>query len=355
MVRVLLAIVLWLVLPASAQMKLSIEQLTAFIRSSIQLGHEDRRVAEYVRKVKLTHRLDDRTIEDLQWMGAGPKTTAALRELRDESKDLPPPPPPAVKPAAAPIPGPSEAEARKIIEQVREYALGYSKNLPNFICTQVTRRFVDPSGLEFFQRLDVITARLSYFEQREDYKVVLVNNRMVDVSYDNLGGATSSGEFGSMLKEIFEPESRTRFRWERWATLRGRRMHVFAYNVLKAYSKWSISYEKRLQIVPGYRGLMYVDRDTMAVMRITLEAEDIPPSFPIQEARTMLDYDFSKIGDNEYVLPLMAVMRMREGKVMVKNEVEFRLYRKFSADAAITFETPEPLPEEKTKEQPPKQ
>jgi hypothetical protein len=342
-------------MPLSAQMKLSVEQLTAFIKSSVQLGHEDRRVAEYIRKVKLTHRLDDRTIEDMQGMGAGPKTTAALRELRDASKELPAPPPPAVKPQAAPIPGPSESEWRKIIEDVREYALSYSKNLPNFICTQVTRRFVDPAGLEFFQRLDVVTARLSYFEQREDYKVILVNNKMVDVAYDNLGGATSSGEFGSMMREIFEPKSGTRFQWDRWATLRGRRMHVFAYNVLKANSQWSISYEKRLQIVPGYRGLIYVDRDTMAVMRITLEAEDIPPSFPIQEARTRLDYDFSKIGDSEFVLPLMAEMRMREGKLMVKNEVEFRLYRRFSADAAITFETPEPLSEDKTKEQPPKQ
>ncbi len=40
--------------------------------------------------------------------------------------------------------------------------------------------------------------------------------------------------------------------------------------------------------------------------------------------------------------------------LLAKNEVEFRLYRKFAAEAVVTFETPEPLPEEKTKEQPPK-
>src|SRR5204863_9529123 len=36
----------------------------------------------------------------------------------------------------------------------------------------------------------------------------------------------SAGEFGSMMKKIFEPETQTRFAWERWATLRGRRTHV---------------------------------------------------------------------------------------------------------------------------------
>lgn len=47
-------------------------------------------------------------------------------------------------------------------------------------------------------------------------------------------------------------------------------------------------------------------------------------------------------------------MRMRQGKILVKNDVEFRLYRKFSAETQISFDTPDPLPESKTKEQPPK-
>jgi len=47
-------------------------------------------------------------------------------------------------------------------------------------------------------------------------------------------------------------------------------------------------------------------------------------------------------------------MRMREGRALFKNEVEFRLYRKFAAEASISFETPEPLPEDKTTEQPAK-
>ena len=335
-----------------AQMRMTTEQLISFVKSSAQLNHDDKRVAEYLRKVKLVNRLDDRTIEDMQGMGAGPRTLAVLHELRDATKDLPPPPPPAPKPQAPVIPPPSAEEQREVLQSVREYALGYSKSLPNFICTQVTRRFIDPSGMEFWQRQDVITARLTYFEQKEDYKTILVNNRMTDMAYERLGGATSYGEFGSMLKQIFEPETRADFAWDRWVTLRGRRMHVFSYRVLKAHSKWLISYERTDEYVPGYRGFIYVDRDTRSVMRVTLDAVDIPPSFPIQMASTRLDYDNTKIGESEFILPLMAVVRMRQGKFLIKNEVEFRLYRRFGAEATITFDTPEPLSEDKTKEQP---
>ena len=32
---------------------------------------------------------------------------------------------------------------------------------------------------------------------------------------------------------------------------------------------------------------------------------------------------------------------MREGKLLIRNEVEFRLYRKFSAEASIAFDKDE--------------
>jgi hypothetical protein len=335
-------------------MTMTVAQLVSFVKSSIELKHADRQVAEYLKKVTLSNRLDARIAEDLQGLGAGPRTVEALNALRDASKGLPLPPAEPPKPKPVPIAGPGPLEEKKIVEEARQWALNYVKRLPDFICTQVTRRYVDPSGLEFWQRDDVITARLTYFEQKEDYKVVLVNSRPTDVSYDRLGGSTSTGEFGSMLKEVFDPETQADFRWERWAMLRTRRMHVFAYRVLQSRSKWHVSYERRLDIVPGYSGLVYVDRDTHAVMRISLEAQDIPASFPVQQAGTVLDYDYAEIGGTQYILPLRAVVRMRASKFLSKNEVEFRMYRKFGAEATIKFDTPEPLPEEKINEQPPK-
>ncbi|MGA2326485.1 MAG: hypothetical protein ABSH05_09380 [Bryobacteraceae bacterium] len=349
----LLGLCFWL----PAQTKVTVDKLVGMIRSSIQLKHSDKEVANYVRKLALSQRLDDRTIEELQGLGAGPKTVEALNALRDASKDLPAPPPVVVAPetpAPAPFPPPSPAEQRRVIDQAREFALGYTKNLPNYICTQVTRRYVDPSGLEYWQQRDVLTARLSFFEQKENYKLVLVNNRAIttDVPYQSVGGSISTGEFGSMLKEMFEPEAKADFRWERWGKLRGRVAHVYAYRVEKARSKWHVTYESTDDIVPGYHGLVYIDPATDMVLRIVFEAE-LPGDFPIQQVTDTLDYDLAPIGTQEFMLPLKAVMRMRQAKLLTKNDVEFRLYRKFTAEAEIKYDTPEPLPEDKTKEQPP--
>ena len=336
-----------------AQTKLTVQQLQQFVRSSLQLQHPDKQIGEYLKRVQMAERLDDRTIEELLGEGAGPKTAESLRALRDASRELPKSAPPTVKPPAPVIPPPSIEEQQKIIEEARELSLNYTKRLPDFICTQVTRRYMDPSGLEFYQLLDTVATRLSYFEQKEEYKVISVNGNLSDVDYERLGGATSTGEFGTMLKEIFEPGTRAEFWWERWATLRGRRVYVFGYRVEQSRSKWHIIYDKRMDIVPGYRGLMYIDKDVPMVMRVTLDAETIPASFPIQEAKTVLDYDFTSIADKQFLLPLRAEVKMREGKYLVRNLVEFRNYRKFGAEATITFETPDLLPEDKVKEKPP--
>lgn len=349
-----LAAAILLVLPVAAQMKMTVAQLDAFVRSSIQLKHDDGKVAGYLKRIQMTERLEDRAVEELIGYGAGARTIDALRTLRDQSASLPARGAAAAKPVPVVIPPPSREEQERILAKVREYALDYDRRLPDFICAQVTRRFYDPTGLEFWSAADTITAKLTYFQNKEEKKVMMVNGKYLDMDYDKLGGATSTGEFGSLLREVFEPASHATFAWEKWATLRSRRMYVFSYRVPRAYSKWKLSYERTLEDTPGYRGLIYIDRETDQVMRVTLEAEDITPSFPIQAATTKLDYDYQEISGTSFLLPLRSEMRMRSGKTLVKNQVEFRMYRKFGADATITFDAPiDALPSEQFEEKPP--
>ena len=337
---------------AAQQMRLSVRQLEQFIRSSIELKHDDRKVAAYLKKVTLRDQLDKGMVEDLQGLGAGPRTVEALEALAAASKALPVAPPEAPKPVAPTIPPPSAADQQSILAEVREYALNYSKQLPNFICTQVTRRYADPTGLEFWQRQDVLTAKLSFFENKEDYKVILVNSKPVDFQPEQVGGTISRGEFGTLLLEIFQPATETQFTWSRWATLRGRRTHVYEYRVVKPM--FSIQYESE-SIVAPYSGLVFIDAQDKTISRIRRKADNLPPSFPVQEVLQELDYDQISIGEGQqFVLPLKVTVRSRAGKLLSKNEIEFRMYRKFSTEATIKFDTPEPLPEDKTTEQPPK-
>jgi hypothetical protein len=339
-------------------MKMSVAQLKAFLHSSITLKHPDKQVASYLKNVQLTEKLTEGDIEDLLGDGLGPRAAEALRALAKESAARPAGSSALATraPALPPMPAPDAETQARIIGEARDISLDYSKHLPDFICLQVTRRYVDPSGLEMYHLADTVAERLSYFEQKENYKLISVNGAASTMDREKLGGATSSGEFGTMLREIFVPSTRARFQWERWAKLRGRICHVYSYLVEQERSQWTIEWQRQQRIVPAYKGLIYVDKDVPTVLRVTLEAIDIPASFPIQSASTVLDYDYTTIGSSPFLLPLRSEMKMREGHMLVKNNVEFRAYRKFGAEATITFDTTaEPLSEDKFKEKPAQQ
>lgn len=340
-------------LAAYGQRQMSVPDLVTFIKSSIQMRNDDRAVAATVRRLKLTNRLDAGTVEDLQGLGAGPQTLAALRELITASANQPivapvPPPPPPVA-----IPPPSPAELKKILAEITEKALDYTKSLPNFICAQVTTRSFDPSGTESWHQADRIQEQLSYVDGKEDYKVVLINNLPVaNKKHEDLGGITSSGEFGTMLYQIFAPQTETEFNWERWATLRGKRMYVFSFRVAQPNSDYSIYHQNSGRtIVAGYHGLIYADAETRQVMRIKMDCDGLE-GFPINQVSLTLDYAPTKISEQSFVLPMAAEVRSREGRTLGKNVMQFSLYRKFGAEATITFDTPDAIPEDQLKEQP---
>jgi hypothetical protein len=294
----------------------------------------------------------------LQGLGAGPKTVGALKELGETTAKLAEPPPvveqrKAEAPQASP---PDSIEQSKILDAVREYALNYTSQLPNYICIRVDRRSGNsPGGGDNWRLLDTVTTKVSYFEQKEDYKVVLVNNQPVEnMTLEKLGGTISEGEFASMMREIFQPESEARFEWARWGKLRGKLCYVFSFDIDQPHSHYRIVADRTQEIVPAYRGEVFVDVDTKMVMRIKHIPYDIPTSFPIQSVETILDYDYTKIGTQEFLLPMRAVVTSRSNRYMSKNEEEFRMYRKFGTDSTIKFETPDALPEDKTKEEKPK-
>lgn len=361
----LVAVVCLSVLAASAQ-SLSLHQLTSFLQSSVQMKQTDKEVAAFLSKAKLTERLDDRAVEEMQSMGIGPKTLAALKALRDQSQGLGAAAPVVPDAKPAPKPPPSSVEQASILDDVREYALNYSRTLPDYICTQVTRRYgaaipggryggrrgADPS----WQLLDTLTIRLSYFDQKEDYKLILVNNSLSRQDINGMGGTTSAGDFGSMMRQIFEPATEARFEWDHWATMRGRLSYVFGYRVQQERSQWRLNYNRQMEMVSAYSGLVYVDQQTHQVLRITLEAVDLPATFPIRKAEDVLDYDYQTIGDERFLLPLKGQVRLGTDDDMTRNENEFHLYHKYSSESEIKYdtETPPPISEDQTKEQAPK-
>jgi hypothetical protein len=236
-----------------------------------------------------------------------------------------------------------DEEQAKLLDEARRAALTYTDSLPDFLCTEVIRRQEDPRGDNRWRPVDTLTVRLSYFGHREDYKLLAVNGRPTVLEYLYVGGALSTGEFGSRLVAIFIPESKAAFEWKGWTRLRGRRAAVLRYRIAKENSSFRIQFGTvpvgPNSILVAYRGEVSIDEETHRVLRLTAEAE-IPVGFPIGGSTSVIDYGFAEVGGRRFLLPVRAESTTLKGRYKAENNVEFRDYRKFQSEATISFDSP---------------
>jgi len=323
----------------SAADEVTVDSVVATVRTSLRKKRKDAELAATLGQVRLSQRLEDRVLEILESEGAGPQAMGALQHLRDVSRPLPVPaiPPPGMTPP----PPPSAVEERKVWVETRTKARDYMRSLPDFVCSETVHRWVDTDGREQWQPTPTIVADLTFFEQKEAYKVVSFDGKPTDKSITELGGSMSQGEFGSLLGAVFDPASSTDYRWDHWTILRKRPTAVFFYRIAADRGPnllmFTLPEGKTVSTFAGQRGYVYIDRETNTVTRLAEEAEDIPAGFPVQKSSAVLDYDYINIGEARFLLPLRAEVHLEAGKQHSLNTVEFTSYRKFSSATAITF------------------
>ena len=227
-------------------------------------------------------------------------------------------------------PPPDLSEQHKGLADATHFAINHEANLPNFVCTETTRSFedVDNSG---WRPINLIVERLTHFEDREVYRVMTLNGQSATIPDNQLRPASSSGGFSPVMKAIFRSQAETEFRWLNWVSLRGKRMHVFAYRIPAFKSSYHVEVaDQSIDLVTGYHGLIFIESERHLVHRITLHADEIPSSFPIQDISLSIDYDYTRIGDADYLMPLQFELRSRHGVDLVRSDVDYTDYRKFS-------------------------
>ncbi|HEX8352050.1 MAG TPA: hypothetical protein VF611_03945, partial [Pyrinomonadaceae bacterium] len=177
--------------------------------------------------------------------------------------------------------------------------------------------------------------------------------------YTETGGASSTGEFVSVLKALFEEASKTEFRPLDTDTLRGRRALVYTYEIKKPDSKWLLDAGDS-SVIAAHRGKVWVDRERARVLRVETESYGVPASFPISAATLAIDYDWVTIqGQGEYLLPARSVVvmtRLSRGETFqFRNEINFRNYQKYGTELKILDDDilDEEVPAEPTPPQPP--
>jgi hypothetical protein len=259
---------------------------------------------------------------------------------------------------------PSDAEAADVLAKTREATLEAVDQMPDFVVKQLVKRSHALGRSQNWQVEDHLVVGVTYrVKEGEQYRLLAVNgmtNAAVTEksNYKEAGGTSSTGEFVSILKGLFEPESKTTFKPFDTDTLRGRPTIVYEYDIKKENSKWLIEHGNAESVIAASRGKVWVDREKFRVLRVESEAYDIPRDFPVSATNVAVDYDWVTIqGQGDYLLPSHSVIVMtlnERGQVaQFRNDIRFRNYQKFGTELKIIEDdiVDDDAPAEKTQQQ----
>ncbi|HTX35034.1 MAG TPA: hypothetical protein VME43_08430 [Bryobacteraceae bacterium] len=197
---------------------------------------------------------------------------------------------------------PAADQRNGLLEKARQISLAYSRTLPDFLCTQMIRRSVRWQENGMWTPVDTLTVQVTYSQQRESYKLLQRNGQATNQSYEAVAGATTVGEFGSMLRWIFDPASHTEFAWQDRAG--PHHAAVLHYQVGVNNTRYEVVSGTQATFA-GYHGVVDIDPQTAQVLRATMVA-DLPKDFPIRESSTTVEYGLVKLDGRDYFLPVHA-------------------------------------------------
>ncbi|MGO9085164.1 MAG: VWA domain-containing protein [Terriglobales bacterium] len=231
---------------------------------------------------------------------------------------------------------PSDDELDRMIAGARKHAVNYSVKLPNFLCVEMTNRAVDPTGNGKWRRRDSFGELLRFADNKETRTTLEVDGRPSTMNRDDMEQwPISLGEFGDLLNLVFQPSSKAEFHWKETDALANGTVQVFEYRVERKNNSMFLT-DNTSRIRAGFHGMAYIDSATTGIRRITMEADDLPPSFAVHAASIAVDYDYVSIGAHDYLMPVRGTIRLKRGRHEADlNQIVFQDYRRYASQTKI--------------------
>jgi hypothetical protein len=93
------------------------------------------------------------------------------------------------------------------------------------------------------------------------------------------------------------------------------------------------------------KGSFWADPETLDLLWLEVQADEIPPNLQLVSAVQTIDYARTRIGERDIILPQTAAMHMVESSgAESRNQLEFTHCRSFTTESKLSFEAPPETP-----------
>lgn len=227
----------------------------------------------------------------------------------------------------------------ELLDLTLDWTANFMHGLPNYVCQQNTTRYMQQSRSDDWQAQDVVSAQVIFEDGQDKYRNIMVNGKKTNKDMMEIGGQTSTGEFGGVLISLFDPRRNTEFTYARTAAIGDTPVVIYDFKVTLPSSDWHIIVGGQM-LEPAYSGRIWVEKKTGEIRRLEQQADNIPKDFPNDTVEMAVDYEEVSLGTpTKYLVPVHAenISCQRGTQFCGKNVIEFRDYHRYAGESTITF------------------
>jgi hypothetical protein len=226
------------------------------------------------------------------------------------------------------------------LERVRQVNLEYLSKMPNFVADETARRYESDSAEKPWRLYDTIEDEITFRGDQLDRRNIRQNGKRFSSPFIQLGHQIWGGGFGVELRALFAPTCPTKIDSAGTEAPGGRELLVYLFGSPPdgCFATHASDINLHNRSNPARTGRILVDADRGNVVRYEEEAAGFPEKFVKDRGTVAQSWDYVKIGDGTYLLPISAEFVARRsdgsaGRVLV----EYKNHRHFEAATSVTF------------------
>ncbi len=235
-----------------------------------------------------------------------------------------------------------------LLSRIKRHLRSEFTRLPDYTCLETAERQLKPAGARStLRRVDVVRLEVLNTGTNELYAAPGSSDFREDSpSAFSTTGLVASGLFASFLQTLFVQDNGI-FTWRGKDEAESRRMFtglgdsrsVVSYDFVVPLlnSGWN------LQVTAGrgdvaMKGTIWVDAKTLDLVRLRVQADDIPYHLRVADASIRLEYARTRIGEIDALLPQSGeVSMLHNSGEMSRNLLDYTHCRAFQAQSTLSF------------------
>jgi hypothetical protein len=239
-------------------------------------------------------------------------------------------------------------EARALAE-VKQRMSAFLARVPDYTCVETIDRSVQKSASEPAYSTDRLRVDIAYINNKEVYSWPGAGSFEEKRLADLVGnGMISDGDFALHTGNIFARDG-AQISFGGDEQLLGRKAARYDYRIPSLSSAWTLRSASEARPV-GTRGSFWIDRDRLDLLRLELDAQNIPPDLPIHAVHVRIDYSRVRVGGVDISIPQSSETLLDDAAgARYLNHVDFTGCREYHVQSAISFDTESQNPETKTR------